>query len=141
MSVFNVQQHQSTYEVGPFRIATARMLHPVEAYAMRLEHDGASLTYSGDTGPSEDLVTLAKGTDVLLAEASFVHGQDNPPDLHLTGREAGEHAARAGVGRLVVTHVPPWHDAERACAEASASFDGDVVRAQTGLVLAVGGGT
>ncbi len=60
---------------------------------MRLEHDGASLTYSGDTGPSEDLVTLAKGTDVLLAEASFVHGQDNPagpaPDGPGGGRARG----------------------------------------------------
>jgi ribonuclease BN (tRNA processing enzyme) len=140
-SVFDVQQHEPTYDVGPFRVSTARMRHPVEAYAMRLEHAGAVLTFSGDTGPTDDLVMLAKGTDVLLSEASFVHGQDNPPDLHLTGREAGEHAARAGAGRLVVTHVPPWHDAERACVEAMAAFDGDVLRAETGLVLTVGGGT
>lgn len=140
-SVFDVQQHHPTYEVGPLRVATARMRHPVEAYALRLEHDGATLTFSGDTGPSEDLVTLANGSDVLLAEASFVHGQDNPPDLHLTGREAGQHAARAGAGRLVVTHVPPWHDSEAACEEARSAFAGDVVRAHAGLVLTVGGGT
>jgi ribonuclease BN (tRNA processing enzyme) len=140
-SVFDVQQHRPAYEVGPFRVSTARMRHPVEAYAMRLEHDGAALTYSGDTGPSEDLVALAKRTDVFLAEASFVDGEDNPPDLHLTGLEAGQHATRADAGLLVVTHVPPWHSPEQACAEASAAFDGDVLRAQTGLVLDVGAGT
>jgi ribonuclease BN (tRNA processing enzyme) len=47
-----------------------------------------------------------------------------PPDLHLTGREAGEHAAKAGVGRLLVTHVPPWADADVIGEEAAAAFDG-----------------
>ena len=30
--------------------------------------------------------------------------------MHLTGREAGEHAARANVGMLVLTHLLPWND-------------------------------
>ena len=49
---------------------------------------------------------------------------DNPIDLHLTGKQAGVAAAEAGVGRLVLTHIPPWHDREVPRAEAAEAFDG-----------------
>jgi ribonuclease BN (tRNA processing enzyme) len=48
------------------------------------------------------------------------------PDLHLTGKQAGQHADRAGVGRLIVTHVPPWGSREVAAAEAGAAFGGTI---------------
>jgi len=124
-------------EVGPFRVLTARVEHPVEAYAIRLEAAGSALTYSGDTAPCTALDDLARGVDVLLAEATYVDGRDNPPLLHLTGREAGETASRAGVGRLVVTHVPPWESGERAVADAAATYGGPVLQAAQGLVLEV----
>jgi hypothetical protein len=62
---------------------------------------------------------MADGADVLLAEASFVTGDRNPEHLHMTGSEAAEIARRAGVGRLVLTHVPPWYDRETVLAEAA----------------------
>jgi ribonuclease BN (tRNA processing enzyme) len=108
--------------LGPLTLRTARTAHPVECYAVRVEAGGRSLVYTGDTGPSDAVTELARGADLLLAEASFVHGADNPPDLHLTGHEAGEMAAAAGAGRLVLTHVPPWHDPAVAVAEASAVY-------------------
>ena len=74
--------------------------------------------------PSDALVRLAAGSDLLLCEASYPDGQPHPPNLHLSGREAGEHAAKAGVGRLLVTHVPPWTDRDRIGAEAAAAFPG-----------------
>ena len=80
---------------------------------------------------------LAEGADVLLAEASFVEGDDNPTDLHLTGRQAGEVAAAAGVARLVLTHVPPWHDPEIARREAASVFTGQIDVATPGLTLEV----
>jgi len=125
-------------DIGPFRLRTARMAHPVEAYAVRLDGSHGSLVYSGDTGPNDDLPALAEGADVLLCEASFVHGEDNPADLHLTGVQAGEVAARSGVGTLVVTHVPPWNDRQVAAAEAATVFGGTVTAATAGLVLDVG---
>jgi ribonuclease BN (tRNA processing enzyme) len=111
-------------ELGPFRLRLDRVSHPVETYAVRLETAGRALTYSADTGVSDALVRLAAGSDTLLCEASFVDGPANPPGLHLTGREAGEHAAGAGVGRLLVTHVPPWIDRDRVLADASDAFAG-----------------
>lgn len=120
------------FAVGPFTVRIARVAHPVEAYALRVEHGGRSLVYSGDTGPTPALVKLADGADLLLAEASFGPGDDHPPGLHLTGRQAGEHAAAAGVGRLVVTHVPPWGSGAVAVEEARTAYDGPVELAAAG---------
>ena len=78
-----------------------RTVHPVECHALRLTAGGRTLVYTGDTGPSERVTELARGADVLLAEAAHPPGQDQPAGLHLTGREAGEHATAAGVGRLL----------------------------------------
>ena len=111
------------FEIGPFRVTTAPMPHPVEAYAFRIEHGGRALAYSGDTGPSDELVELAAGADLFLCEASFLDGPGHPPELHLTAREAAEHAARAGVGGLVLTHLVPWNDADMSLKEAKAALD------------------
>jgi ribonuclease BN (tRNA processing enzyme) len=129
---FFTWQPGTTTAIGPFEVRTARVVHPVEAYAVRAEHDGRSIVYSGDTGPSAALTELASGVDLLLCEASFSEADDNPPDLHLTGRQAGEHARDAGVRRLVLTHVPPWTDRDKVLAEAQGVFDGPVELAVPG---------
>ncbi|WP_344006901.1 MBL fold metallo-hydrolase [Nocardioides lentus] len=118
--------------LGPFTVTATPVLHPVTAFALRVSAGGRTLTYSGDTAPCEGLDRAADGVDLLLAEASFRHGDDNPPAIHLTGRECGELASRAGVPRLVITHVPPWYSAEAAADEAREVYDGDVVVAAVG---------
>lgn len=115
-----------TFEVGPFRITADRMPHPVESYAYRIEAGGRSLVYSGDTGVSDDLVRISRGADLLLCEASFEYGRENLPHVHLNGRQAGEHAERAGVGRLLLTHIPPWTSRGRNLDDARKTFSGAV---------------
>jgi ribonuclease BN (tRNA processing enzyme) len=120
-------------ELGPFSVSFASVNHPVATFAIRLGQGDRSLVYSADTGVSDALVSLAKGADVLLCEASIGPDEpDFPPDLHLTGRQAGEHATRAGVGRLLITHVPPWHSREVAAAEAGSTFAGPVAAVNAG---------
>jgi ribonuclease BN (tRNA processing enzyme) len=111
-----------SFRLGPFEVTTARTAHPVECYAVRLDAGGRTLVYTGDTGPCPAVVALATGADVLLSEASHPDRPGLPPDLHMTGREAGEHAAAAGVGRLLLTHVPAWVDAGEQLAAARAAF-------------------
>jgi ribonuclease BN (tRNA processing enzyme) len=116
------------------RLRAAAVDHVCEAYGLRVEHAGRSLVYSGDTGPSAGLVELARGADVLLCEATWPHtgvwgpepDAGPPPGVHLSGRQAGEHATAAGVGRLLLTHVPAWFDGEDLLAEAKETFDGPV---------------
>jgi ribonuclease BN (tRNA processing enzyme) len=122
--------------VGPFTIAAARMAHPVETYAIRVSAGGRSLTYSGDTGPTGALVELARQTDLALFEASLV-GDDNPPGLHMSGADAGRAALAAGVGRLLLTHLVAWNDADRVRSEAAAHFGGPLDVARAGLIVEV----
>jgi ribonuclease BN (tRNA processing enzyme) len=114
-------------DIGPFRVVTDRVNHPVETYAVRLECGGRTLAYSADTGESPALVDLARNADLLLCEASYLDGRSNPPNLHLTGRQAGEHATKAEVSRLLLTHlVQSWGDPACTLAEATGAFDGPV---------------
>ncbi|MEU9605250.1 MBL fold metallo-hydrolase [Streptomyces sp. NPDC048057] len=125
------------FDIGPFSVRTERVAHPVEAYGIRLEHGGRTLAYSGDTGVCDQLHELAEGADLFLCEASFTYGKEDIPGLHLNGREAGEHAQRAGAGQLVLTHIPPWTDGERNAADARAVYDGPVELAATGRTYTV----
>jgi ribonuclease BN (tRNA processing enzyme) len=125
--------------IGPFTVTTAPMSHPVDAYGFRIEYDGRVVAYSGDTGACDDLIGLARDADLFLCEASFLDRPNLPTGLHLTGREAGEHAARAGVGTLVLTHLVPWNDPRRSLDEATASgFDGRIELARRGAVYDLG---
>ena len=120
--VFDFRPTPATAQLGPFLLQTARTEHPLECHAVRLTAAGASLVYTGDTGPSDGVARLARGADVLLAEAAQPDGPDLPPALHLTGRQAGELAAAAGVRRLLVTHVPAWVDPAAQLAAARSAF-------------------
>jgi len=135
--VFDFRPLHERFSLGELEITAVRVDHPCEAYGLRVRHDGRTLVYTGDTGPCDQLDALAAGADVLLAEASWLHEGDRPPGIHLSGREAGETAARAGVGRLLLTHVPPWTDRQRVLAEAKGAFDGSVELVTAGAVYDV----
>jgi ribonuclease BN (tRNA processing enzyme) len=124
-------------ELGPFEVSFAQMNHPVPTAAVRLTHADRTLVYSGDTGESEGLVKLARGADVLLCEASFGPDEEYVPNLHLTGKQAGVHADRAGVDRLIVTHVPPWNRREVAAEQAASTFSGSVDCATPGATYRI----
>jgi ribonuclease BN (tRNA processing enzyme) len=116
-----------TFPIGPFTVTVDRVNHPVETYGVRIEQGGRVIAYSSDTAPCDALVRLAAGADLFLCEASYLDGGQNPPGLHLTGREAGEAATKADVGRLLLTHLVPAWGSEAATVEAACSaFPGPV---------------
>jgi ribonuclease BN (tRNA processing enzyme) len=123
--------------IGPFQVRLAHVPHPVESLAVRLTADGRALCYSADSGASADLVDLARDVDLFVCEASYQHEDDNPPAVHLTGREAGAHATEAGVRHLLLTHLPPWGDEDRATAEARVEYDGPMTIARPGTTIDV----
>lgn len=116
-----------TFPIGPFTVTVDRVNHPVETYGVRVEQGGRVLAYSSDTAPCESLLRLAQGADLFLCEASYLDGVPNPPDLHLTGGEAGEAATKADVGRLLLTHlVSAWGSEASTVEAACAAYAGPV---------------
>lgn len=124
---------------GALDIRPSRMQHPPEAYGFRITSDsGRTLVYTGDTGMCDEVVDLARGADVLLSEASWTHAPgERPPGIHLSGTEAGQIAARAGVGELLLTHIPPWTSREDVIAEAKAEYSGPVHAVSSGDVYRI----
>ncbi|WP_410650626.1 MBL fold metallo-hydrolase [Amycolatopsis sp. cmx-4-54] len=109
-------------KIGPFEVTAVPVDHPTPAFGLRFAHGGKTLAYTGDTGVCDTLTDLAGGVDVLLSEASWTDSPDRPAGVHLSGKEAGELGRKAGVGRLLLTHVAPWTDRDAVLAEAAAAF-------------------
>ena len=117
-------------ELAGVRASFLRTDHPNYCLAMRLETDEGILTYSADTGPGADLAGFARGSDLLLCEATYQEGLVGAP-VHLTARQAAETAVRAGVRDLVLTHVWPAFDPRRSVEEARSGIgDGGDVRVE-----------
>ena len=108
--------------MGGLELRAAAVRHDVETYGLRAEHGGAALTFSGDTGPCPALDVLADGADLLLCEAESDRWNSDQPPVHHTPEDTGALAARAGVGRLLVTHVGPTLTPEAATSRAAAAF-------------------
>jgi ribonuclease BN (tRNA processing enzyme) len=120
--------------IGPFEVTVTRVDHPVPAYALKVVAGGKTLVYSGDTGPTEALAEFVKGADAFLCEASFVESGNNPPNLHLTGAEAGDYATRGGVGQLLVTHIPAWTDRAEVLLDVKSTWNGNAELVTAGSV-------
>jgi ribonuclease BN (tRNA processing enzyme) len=134
---FDFRPYAGTVTIGPFAVEAIPVVHPVEAYGLRVTAGDVTVAYTGDTAPCDALDRLAGGADLLLAEASFRDGDENPPEIHMTGRDGGELAARAGVRRLVLTHIPPWFDKDDMLAEARAVWDGPAGLARAGATYEI----
>jgi ribonuclease BN (tRNA processing enzyme) len=126
----------ATLDIGPFHAVTRLLPHTVPDPGLRLAGGGRILVYTGDSGPSPEIADLAHGADLLLAEASYVdHVPEDSQRYLSSARHAGQQAAQAGTGHLMLTHLLPGTDHRAARAAASAEYDGDISVATAGLVL------
>jgi ribonuclease BN (tRNA processing enzyme) len=113
---------------GNVSVTAALVDHPpvVPAFAYRFDARDRSIVISGDTSPSQNLVTLARGADVLVHSVMYPPAIDrlvarvpNAAALkksilaHQTSAEdAGRVAQEAGVKTLVLSHFVPADDPE-----------------------------
>lgn len=112
-------------EIAGARLSFLRMDHPIHTLGIRIETSGGTLTYSADTGPEADLAGFARGSDLLLCEACYQDAAKGAP-LHLTARQAGETARRAGARELALTHIWPTLDPKVSLEEAHAGAGADL---------------
>lgn len=110
-----------------------RTRHAIPCCAVAVEDGGKRLVYSGDTGDCQGVELLAQDADLFLCEANLLQRDngDNPAG-HLTAGEAAALAGRAGVGRLLLTHLFPGYDPGDVLAEARAQGKGRIELAEEG---------
>lgn len=112
--------------IGDLSVAAHRVEHTMGACALVVEGDGARLCYTGDTRLGDAVRQAVNGAGTILADATL------PEEFagrapHMTPAEAGMLAAGAGARTLVLTHLWPTIDRERALVEAGAHFGGRVI--------------
>jgi Metal-dependent hydrolases of the beta-lactamase superfamily III len=123
------------FDLGPWSIRTTPTGHTPDSIAFRIDRAGHSVVYTGDAVAIDPLVALAHGADVLVSEAS--HPTGGPATDHLTPELAGRIARRAGVARLVLTHLYPATLKGDPRAEAAREYSGPIDLATDGLRVAL----
>ena len=107
---FDLAEYQpnTPFSIGKLTITPTRVPHyRLETYAFRVQSNGAVLTYSGDSAPSDELVEAARDADLFVCEAPLLRGElDGEPRGHLSLDEAVDAFERSGAKRLLVTHRP-----------------------------------
>ncbi len=103
----------TSLQIGPFHLTFAKTEHPIPCVAVRVKCEGKTLAYTADTALCDSVIDLARGADLLLAEASLPEGCSSFGG-HMTASEAGEMALGADVGGLLLTHFWPEADVEAA---------------------------
>ncbi|HET8578694.1 MAG TPA: MBL fold metallo-hydrolase [Methylomirabilota bacterium] len=101
---------------------------PNLALRFDVRETGQAVVYSSDTEPCDAVAALARGADTLIHEATFAERGRGRFGAHSTAGDAGVTAARAGVRRLILTHIDPEYHGEidTMAAEARARFSGVV---------------
>lgn len=124
-------------EVAQLGIQAGPVDHIPGAIGLRfMAPDGTTLVYSGDTTGCDDLITLARGADVLLMACSAP--DDAPMAKHCTPSDVARVASAAKVRRVILTHFYPGIDPDAAAAQVAgatgipceAATDGFVFEAQ-----------
>ena len=124
--------------IGPWSARFCEVPHYVPTFAVELTGPaGKRFTFGADCRPNEQLVNFARGTDMLLIEATLPRPERDGVRGHLTAREAGEHGRGAGAQRLIITHYSDELDPELTRSEATDAFGGPVEMAHEGAVYSV----
>jgi ribonuclease BN (tRNA processing enzyme) len=140
-NAFDIEEYAPDTEitVGSLRIRFHEVPHFTTTFAvdMHSANGGGRLTFGADCRPNDELIEIARDTDLLLVEATLPRPERTGIRGHMTPGEAGDHARRAGAKRVVLTHISDELDEDWAREEGSKAFGGDLDVAREGAVYEV----
>jgi ribonuclease BN (tRNA processing enzyme) len=121
-------------EVGSYKVKACLTGHTENSICLRIsDADDKSLFYSGDSGWNEDLIRLAKSSDLAIMDSA--NSAQNQTKDHLTPVLAAKIADLAGVKRLMLTHLYPEVWEFEPAVEAARYFKGEIILAQDELTV------
>ncbi len=126
---------ESTIDFQDFSVQSLPMAHAERSIGFRLEAEGRSLVYSGDTDDCPNIVKLGKEADLLILECSFP--EERKKEGHLTPALAGRIAREAKAKKLLLTHFYPVfqdHDIREECRK---EYPGQILLAVDGMKVSL----
>lgn len=154
--IFDVQVEElsdgSSYQGDSWWVEAMRTRHVIYTLAYRFTCSEGSIVFSGDTAYFEELADFASGADILVQDCCMAdplglpEGEVDDSDIykrykvswnpavfellhreHCTPYEAGMIADKAGVKRLILTHLMPFRALEEMRRKAQEVFKGEVI--------------
>jgi len=131
--LFLHEAREARLEFPDFSVETLPMAHSEASIGFRVDAQGRSMVYSGDTDYCENIVRMGRNADLLILECSFP--DERKASGHLTPSLAGKIAREASCKKLLLTHFYPvfqGHDILQKCRR---EFSGEAVLAEDGMKI------
>ena len=140
---FDITEYETgqVFQVGALTVTPHAVGHYVPAWSMDIRGpEGERVVYAGDMGPSEMVVDLARGAEVLILEATLENGAtDDARRGHLDTPEAIDHVRRSGARQGILVHY--WSERRQIIRDLCAASGVNVVPGVTGMAIEVSPGS
>jgi len=133
LSIKTIEINDKPYQISGHTITVKNTGHTENSICYRVEKEGESFFYSGDTGLNDNVIELAADCRLAVIEAS--NTSETQLKEHLTPQLAGKIASRSNIKKLVLTHMYPEVLEEDPLKEASSEFSGEIILARDGMII------
>lgn len=127
--------HPDSFFTGDLKITAVKVPHIESSLAYRIEGEGKSVVYSGDTDYSENLIKLSQNADLLIIECALP--DEHKSKGHLTPSEVVKITNECGAKKIVVTHLYPVSDKENVVEQIRENVTANVIEAQDLLEIEI----